>query len=86
MSPIAFWFVVVVWTIGTFVPMYGDMGVAISGRAYPLLSPQSNPITHFVVNLYTWDRFITVAIVANICAVIWLAVLAIRPTPVRTAA
>jgi hypothetical protein len=83
MNPIAFWFVVVVWTIGTLVPMYGDMGVAISGRAYPLLSPQNNPVTHFVVNLYTWDRFITVAIVANICAVIWLAALAIRPPRVR---
>jgi hypothetical protein len=32
-----------------------------------------------VVALYAWDRFITVSIVANICALIWLAWVVARP-------
>ena len=78
MDPIAYCFVAAIWTVSTFVPMYGDMGTVISGYAYPLLSPANNPVTRFFVELYAWDRFITVAIVANICAIIWLAVLAYR--------
>jgi hypothetical protein len=80
MDPIAYWYVVVTWSIGTLVPMFGDMGMALRGRGYPLLGPEYNPVTRFVVDLYSWDRFINVAIVANICAVVWLAVLAFRPS------
>jgi hypothetical protein len=59
----------------------------ISSYTYPLLAPSNNPVTRFFVDLYVWDRFITVAIVANICAVIWLAVLAYRSSlPPRLAA
>ena len=71
-----------IWSISTFVPMFGDMGAAISGHGYPLLAPEHNPITHFFVDIYGWDRFITVAIVANICAVIWLGWLSLRPAVV----
>jgi hypothetical protein len=78
MDSIAYCFVAAVWSISTLVPMFGDMGNVISSAAYPLLAPANNQVTHFFVLLYTWDRFITVAIVANICAVIWLAVLAYR--------
>jgi len=75
MSAVAYYYVVAVWTITTFVPMYGDMGVLISGLNYPLLAPAHNAVTSFFVALYSWDRFITVAVVANICALAWLAFL-----------
>ena len=85
MDNIAYCYVVTVWSISTFVPMFGDLGVAISGHGYPLLAPEHNFLTQFVVNLYAWDRFITVAIVANICAVIWLAFLSFQPETRREA-
>jgi hypothetical protein len=88
----AYLFIVLIWTVTTFVPMFGDMGLAISRLDYPLLSPAHNPITSFFVKLYAWDRFITVGIVANICALVVLALVSIRlvrsapsipsPTPV----
>jgi hypothetical protein len=80
MGGVAYYYVAVVWTITTFVPMYGDMGVAINSHAYPLLAPANNALTKLAVELYSWDRFITVSIVANICAVVWLAVVAFRPS------
>ena len=46
-----------------------------------LLAPERNPVTRFVVWLYASDRFITVAIVANLCAMVWLAASALRPAP-----
>lgn len=74
----AYLFIVVSWTITTFVPMFGDMGLSISRLDYPLLSPAHNPITLFFVKLYAWDRFMTVGIVANLCAMILLGFLALR--------
>jgi len=68
----AYFYMVVIWTVTTFVTMYGDMGLNLSAHDYPLLASTHNAITKFVVNLYTADRFITAGIVANICAVIWL--------------
>lgn len=81
MSNQAYYFVIAIWSITTFVPMYGDMGVVISAQDYPLLARTHNQVTQFFVNLYSSDRFITVAVVANICAVIWLALLAFRSAP-----
>jgi len=87
MDGIAYCSVAAIWSITTLVPMWGDMGSVISSYSYPLLAPAFNPITRFFVDLYGWDRFITVAIVANICAVVWLAILAYRPaSPSRVAA
>lgn len=83
MSPIAYFYVATIWTITTFVPMFGDLGVVLSGRDYPLLAHSA--ITRFFVTLYSWDRFITLGVVANICAVIWLALLTFR-TPAAPAA
>jgi hypothetical protein len=77
----AYFFVIAIWSITTFIPMYGDMGVAMSAHDYPLLARANNRITQFVVSLYSADRFITVAVVANIVAVIWLAMFAFRTTP-----
>ena len=84
MDPIAYCYVAAVWSISTFVPMFGDMGVATAAatHGYSLLAPANNPITHFFVNLYAWDRFITAAILANVCALIWLIVLTVR-SPIR---
>jgi len=76
----AYFYVAAIWTITTLIPMYGDMGVVMSAQDYPLLARANNQITQFVVHLYGSDRFITVGVVANICAVIWLAVLAFRPS------
>jgi hypothetical protein len=87
MGPIAYCFLAAVWSITTFVPMFGDMGIGLPSSAYPLLSPVNNPVTRFFVGLYAWDRFITVAIVASICVVVWLAVLAYRSArPAQTTA
>jgi len=44
----------------------------MSSQDYPLLARAHNQITEFFVNLYAWDRFITVAIVANICVAVFL--------------
>ena len=59
--------------------MYGDIGVVTSSMDYPLLSQKYNAATKFFVTLHSSDRFITVATVANVCALIWLAVLAFWP-------
>jgi hypothetical protein len=86
MGGVAYYYVAVVWTITTFVPMYGDMGVAINSHAYPLLAPANNALTKLAVQFYSWDRFITVSIVANICVLLWLAWLIARPvTPAQPA-
>lgn len=74
----AYFYIAAIWTVTTFVPMYGDMGVLISGLNYPLLAPAHNAITNFFVSLYAWDRFITVGVVANICALVWLGFLISR--------
>jgi hypothetical protein len=81
MDSVAYCYVVAIWSISTFVPMFGDMGVVIGSKVYPLLAPDHNLVTRFFVALYAWDRFITVAIIANICAVIWLAWLSLRRSP-----
>jgi hypothetical protein len=80
MGSVAYFYVAAIWTVATFVPMYGDMGIVISASDYPMLAQSHNALTKFVVELYSWDRFITVAIVANICAVIWLAYISARRT------
>jgi hypothetical protein len=75
----AYLFVVIVWTVTTLVPMYGDMGNVIRFLNYPLLSPDHNVVTSFFVALYSWDRFITFATLANVCAMVWLGFTALRP-------
>ena len=77
----AYFYVAAIWTVTTFVPMFGDMGIVLSSHDYPLLARANNHITQFFVDLYASNRFITVAIVANICAVIWLAWLALQRDP-----
>jgi hypothetical protein len=81
MSGSAYLFVAVIWTVTTFVPMYGDLGTVISSHDYPLLAAANNEVTKFFVNLHAWDRFITTAVVANVCAVVWLAISSLRPAP-----
>jgi hypothetical protein len=75
----AYIYIGIIWTVTTLVPMYGDMGQVLSAQQYPLLAPENNFVTRFFVQVYSSDRFITVAVVANICAVIWLAYLSFRP-------
>jgi hypothetical protein len=75
---VAYAYLVIIWTVTTFVTMYGDVGLSISAQDYPLFAAANNAVTKFFVNLYTADRFITVGIVANICAVIWLGYLTLR--------
>lgn len=78
MSSVAYFCVATIWSINTFVPMFGAMGQLLSPDAYPLLSPTNNAITKFIVGIYSSDSFITISIVANLFAVAWLALLAIR--------
>ena len=78
MSNVAFFYVVATWSVTTLVPMYGDMGVLISSIDYPQLAQANNHVTRLFVYLYTSDRFITVATVANVCAMVWLAMIALR--------
>jgi len=79
MGSVAYFYVAAIWTVTTLVPMYGDMAGTISPADYPALA--GSALTRFVAGLYEWDRFITVAIVANVCALIWLAWLTFRRTP-----
>jgi hypothetical protein len=81
MGSVAYYYIVAIWSITTLVPMYGDMGIVMSSQDYPVLARAHNHITQFFVDLYASNRFITVAVIANICAVIWLAWLAFRPAP-----
>jgi hypothetical protein len=78
MTGAGYTYVAVAWTVTAFVAMFGDMGLFLSAQDYPLLAPSRNAVTAFFVNLYTWDRFITVAVVANLCAVVWVGVTAFR--------
>ena len=79
MGTVAYLYIAAIWTLSTLIPMFGEMAAAVPHQQYPLLASQSSAITHFAVQMYASDRFITTAIVANICAVIWLAYLIVRP-------
>jgi len=74
---VAYLYIVIAWSITTFVTLYGDMGLGLSSRDYPLLAEATNSVTRFFVWLNSNDRFVTVGTVANVCAVVWLAVLAL---------
>ena len=76
----AYLYIVAIWTVGTLVPMWGDMGNALSILNFQNapLNPDHNSLTRLVVGVYTSDRFITAAVVGNLCAVLWLTVLALR--------
>ena len=63
--------------------MIGEMSLLVPHQQYPLLG-ESAALRQFFIQLNTSDRFITGAVVANICAVIWLAILMIRPAPSPT--
>jgi hypothetical protein len=78
MGTVAYLYVAAIWTISTLIPMLGEMAVSVPLQQYPLLAGQSSAITNFVIQMYNSDRFITTAIIANICAVIWLAYLIFR--------
>lgn len=85
---VAYLYIAVIWTVTTLVPMFGEMTNWFPHQQYPLLGRESAALTSFVAQLYSSDRFITVAVIANICAVIWLAALIVRPAhpPTRPAA
>jgi hypothetical protein len=78
MTAPAFWFVIIAWTVTTFVAMYGEMGTVLTVQSNPLLEPSHNRLTNAFIHLYGWDRFISVAVTANLCVVAWLAYLTWR--------
>jgi hypothetical protein len=79
MGTIPYLYVAAIWTLTTLVPLFADVGIMLSGQGgYSPLAPSHNAITRLDIGLYTSDRFITVGVVANILAVIWLAALALR--------
>lgn len=81
----AYLYIAVIWTLTTLVSTYGEMGAVISPQGHPLLAQENNGLTRLMVGLYTWDRFITLATIANLCALVWMAYLVVRPEvePVR---
>lgn len=83
MDPIAYLYVVTTWTASTLIPMFADMSIALSGQNQSF-APDHNPVVHFIVVLYASDRFITVATVGNVCALIWLGILALRGSGKRS--
>jgi hypothetical protein len=84
MNNTAYFFVVGAWSITTLVPMFGDMSVALLNNPAQLLSPTHNSFTRSVIDLYSWDRFITLGVAANICAIVWLAFFAFPPAFARS--
>jgi hypothetical protein len=78
MSNAGYLYAITAWTVTTFVPMYGDMGRFMSAQDYPALAASRNSVTQLFVNLFTYDRFITVAVLANVCVLVWVAVTAFR--------
>jgi hypothetical protein len=70
--------VVAIWTVTTLVPMFGEMSLLVPHQQYPFVGA-SSALRQFFIQLNTSDRFITGAVVANLCAVVWLAILTIRP-------
>jgi len=78
MTTVAYFYIAAIWTVSTLVPMLGEMAGAVPHQQWPFLAAQSDAINNFMLQLYTSDRFITTAIVANVCAVIWLAFAAFR--------
>lgn len=85
MSAPSYFFAVTVWSLTTLIPMFGDMGATLANHPEQLLSPDHNSFTRAVISLYSWDRFITAAIVANLCVVVWLAIQT-RKQPVSSSA
>ena len=83
MGTVAYLYIAAIWTVSTLVPMFGEMAISVPLQQYPLLAAQSGAITNFAIQMYGSDRFITTAIVANICAVIWLAFVAFRRAPIE---
>ncbi len=79
MGGVAYLYLAVIWTVPPLRPCAATWAVAISSHAYPLLAPANNAVTKLFEQLYSWDRFITVSIVANIFALLWLAWLITRP-------
>jgi hypothetical protein len=76
----SYFFVVLLWTVTTLVPMYGDMGNVIARLDDTMLSPLHNDVTRFFVELYSWDPFITFATLANVAVVVWMSIVTFRPT------
>ena len=54
----------------------GEMGAGLLYNDYPLLAPSRSAVTKFFVELYSSDRFITVGVLADVCALVWLVALA----------
>jgi hypothetical protein len=41
------------------------------------LHPAANPVSRFMIDVYSADRVITSAVVANVCVFVWLAIVTI---------
>jgi hypothetical protein len=79
-SSLGYLYIAIIWTVTSVVAMFGEMGAILSVQYYPQLAPAHNVVTRFFVQLYASDRFITLAVVGDICAMIWLAFLTFRPS------
>lgn len=72
--------VAILWSATTFLSMYGDMGNVIGqlDQSTMPIRPSVNALTRAVIDLYSSDRMITTAVVANLCVGAWLAVATFR--------
>jgi hypothetical protein len=63
-----------VWTLTTFVAMYGNLGFGISNVPYlaPAIAPGANALTRFFMSLHSADWFITLSVAANVLVLVWL--------------
>jgi hypothetical protein len=59
----------------TLVTQYGSLGFHIDNIPHlmPLLHASNNPVTGFMMDIYSADWFITTGILANMAALGWLA-------------
>ncbi|MEX2391799.1 MAG: hypothetical protein WD904_09435, partial [Dehalococcoidia bacterium] len=70
----SFWAMITVWSLTTLVPMWGGLGEALTDveRLAPALHADNNPLTWLSMKLYALDVFITVGVMGNIAAFVWL--------------
>lgn len=73
----AYLFIALTWTVTTLVPMFGDMATILTSGNLLLSSPY-DAATEFVMKTYSWDRFISAGVAANLCVLVVLAYVTVR--------
>ncbi len=69
---VAYYSVIGLWTMTTFVPMYGSLGFDISNVGYLAPALYQSTLTRYFMALYSSDLFITLGTVVNLMIFVWL--------------